>query len=368
MEVLNTIAKLQDSIAKIRTNRCETRFSLVQQYKESMGTDFDNMDFLNYETGNLVKGKEIRDAQTGCEIFQKLGWESAAHNHDRSLNCGCKQFDEQLRFISEKGTPLSNIEYRLKLGDGRTLKSKTDNDGKTIRIKSANNPLAIEKAEFFVPDNMPRCLKDGCSSGKTEEAVKQIDIEGIKTTQENIGSSFQTVVVKIKSRPLTAGEIEMAILVFKDSIDYTSVRVHNEEYLPFGFQDDNTAMTPNGEMYFNPEKYKEDYSKEYADWKIWFMHEMVHVWQYQQGYRVKWNSFWVAVSGGYAGQSAYKYDKKDTYKTLPDYNMEQQGDIIAEYYGAKYLNEKQCVAKLPFFERLLKEFLRRPKNAALCPK
>jgi hypothetical protein len=351
-----------------RTNRCEQRFKLYNQFKESFGAQFDEMDFPNYETGGSVKGKDLRDAQTGCEMFEKMGWNSASHNINGSLNCGCKQFDEQLRFVSEKGKPLSNIEYRLTVGDGRTLKGKTDNDGKTIRIKSANNPLAIEKAEFFVPDNMPRCPQNGCASGKSNEAVKKIEIEEIKTTQENLGSSFQTVTVKVKSRPLTAGEIEMAKLVFKDSIDYASVRVHNEEYLPFGFQDDNTTMTPNGELYFNPSHYTQDFSNEAPHIKIWFIHEMVHVWQYQRGYRVKWNGFWLAISGGYAGQSAYKYDVTETYKTLSDYNMEQQGDIIAHYFGANYLNYSVYVPDLPFLRRVLKDFMERPKNASLRPR
>jgi hypothetical protein len=53
------------------------------------------------------------------------------------------------------------------------------------------------------------------------------------------------------SRPLRQGEILMAAQLFKSSIDYGQVRVHNEEFLPFDLQPDNTAMTPNGEIYFN---------------------------------------------------------------------------------------------------------------------
>ena len=44
------------------------------------------------------------------------------------------------------------------------------------------------------------------------------------------------------------GEILMAAQVFKSSIDYSQVRVHNEEFLPFDLQPDDTAMTPNGEI------------------------------------------------------------------------------------------------------------------------
>jgi hypothetical protein len=62
------------------------------------------------------------------------------------------------------------------------------------------------------------------------------------------------------------------------------VRVHNDEFLPFDLQPDNTAMTPNGEIYFNPSRFKEDFSLSTPRDQHWLMHEMVHVWQYQLGY------------------------------------------------------------------------------------
>ncbi|WP_237656250.1 hypothetical protein [Kosakonia sp. MH5] len=52
------------------------------------------------------------------------------------------------------------------------------------------------------------------------------------------------------SRPLTAGEIRMIKPLFKDAINYSAVKVYNGEYLPFGLQDNRTAMTPNGYMYY----------------------------------------------------------------------------------------------------------------------
>ena len=362
------------NLDEVRKTRCEQRFKIFSDYKEAFGDDFDNLNFLNYTTGkNDVKGSELRDAQTGCEIYEKLGWDSGKHNSEGFHKCGCKQFDEQLQFVSEKKVPLSNIDYRLKLGDGRTVKGTTDNDGKTKRIKSANKALSIETAEFFVPDNMPRCPRNICGPLKSEEAVKMIEIDGIETNQENVGSSFQTIVVKVKSRPLTDGEVAMARLVFKDSIKYSTVRIHNEEYLPFGLQDDSTAMTPNGGMYFNPNRFVQDFSTEKEYLKIWFMHEMTHIWQYQLGYSVTWHGFWIAVTGGYIGGRAYKFDpsdskdSRDLNKTLSDFNMEQQGEIISQYYGAKYLNDSDCVIKQSFLERVLTEFIRNPKNAKLLP-
>lgn len=372
---------LELTVGELKTNRCEQRFKIFSDYKVAFGDRFDELEFLNYKTGGVVKGAELRDVQTGCEIYERLGWDSADFNETEFHKCGCRQFDEQLMFISEKGAPLSNIDYRLTLEDGRKITGRTDNNGKTKRIRSANKPLAIERAEFFVPENIPRCPGKEIACGPDEPA-KRIEIDGIVTTLEYLGSSMKTVVLRINNRPLTDGEIAMARLVFKDSINYSAVRIHNEEYLPFGFQDDKTAMTPNGGMYFNPDMYAQypDFSQTRDYEKIWFMHEMVHIWQYQLGYSVSWHGFWIAVTGGYIGGRAYRVDRSeykdpqdssknspDLHKTLPDFNMEQQAVIISEYFGAKYLGDPGLSINVSFYERVLREFIRNPKNAALLP-
>lgn len=377
MDVLGALENMESTIGDLKRTRCEQRFKIISDYKDAYGDNFDKLAFLNYSTGqNDVTGAMLRDAQTGCEIYEKLGWDSGDHNSEDFHKCGCKQFDEQLQFVSEKKVPLSNIDYRLTLGDGRSVRGTTDNEGKTKRIKSATKAIAIEKAEFFVPDNIPRCPGNICGAGKSEEAVKMIEIDGIETNQEQVGSSVQTVTVKVKSRPLTAGEVAMARLIFKDSINYSTAKIHNGEYLPFGLQFNDTAMTPNGEVYFNPNKYSEnpDFSKATNPRdKQWFMHEMTHIWQYQLGYSVTWHGFWIAVTGGYIGGRAYDYDFTDSIdspdknKTFPDFNMEQQARIIEEYFGIKHLGTLASAARLKFYERVLNEFLRSPKNAALLP-
>jgi len=40
----------------------------------------------------------------------------------------------------------------------------------------------------------------------------------------------------------------MAQRVFGHSIDYNRVWIHCDSYLPFGLQDSDFAMTPNGEL------------------------------------------------------------------------------------------------------------------------
>ena len=60
----------------------------------------------------------------------------------------------------------------------------------------------------------------------------------------------------MSGRSLTEGEIKLAKPIFKDSIDYSLVRVHDEKYI--FFQPGNSGMTPNGEIYVDG-AYSADY-------------------------------------------------------------------------------------------------------------
>ena len=77
----------------------------------------------------------------------------------------------------------------------------------------------------------------------------------------------------------------MASLLFRDAIDYARVRVFNRRYLPY-LQPKNCCMTPNGSMYFHRSCFLPDYTRADPGAIHWFMHEMVHVWQWQLGYPV----------------------------------------------------------------------------------
>ncbi|OWQ45938.1 Rhs element Vgr protein [Roseateles noduli] len=157
----------------------------------------------------------------------------------------------------------------------------------------------------------------------------------------------------------------MARLLFKDALDYTVIKVHKDEYLPFGLQPDDTAMTPNGEMYFNKAYFKEDFSQGEDGDKHWFMHEMVHVWQHQLGY-------WVRLRGAIRIGLSYKYELKSG-QTLGDYNMEAQGDLLADYFALKHLaspdamSQRQYAKSLPLFEEVLKSFIADPADKANLP-
>lgn len=126
-------------------------------------------------------------------------------------------------------------------------------------------------------------------------------------------------------RRMTLGEIAMARKVYGDSIVYSRVWIHCDSYLPFGLQSRNYAMTPNGELWFRQELYKQDFSVNtvFIEDKHLFIHELGHVWQHQHGQ-------WVRTRGlfSWAADYCYSLDKK----IINGYSLEQQASILADYW------------------------------------
>lgn len=134
-------------------------------------------------------------------------------------------------------------------------------------------------------------------------------------------------------RVMTPGEIAMARTVFGNSIDYSKVRIHTSSYLPAQVQGDN-VITPNGEMYCS-KNYCNDFSQEGLETRKLFIHEMTHVWQYQNHVldpRLEAVKELIKHFGRYSDTYAYKLDKS---KDLTDYNLEQQAHMVEDYYAAR---------------------------------
>ena len=158
----------------------------------------------------------------------------------------------------------------------------------------------------------------------------------------------------------------MAAALFGDAIDYARVRIFKRRYLPFGLQPRNCAMTPNGAIYFDKSCCLVDFSHGSEHARHWFMHEMVHVWQHQLGYAVWWRG---AVRIGLS----YRYDLAEG-KTLADFNMEAQGDLLADYFALKVMDsplamrQKRYARSLALFEQVLDGFLKRPSSRSNLPR
>lgn len=182
----------------------------------------------------------------------------------------------------------------------------------------------------------------------------------------------------MSERALTAGEISLARRMFKDSIDYAKVKIHNKKYIVF--QPNNSGMTPNGEMYVvGAGTYFVDYSvaKSYA--RGFFLHEMAHVWQYQLGI-LRPVSAAIAESfrHGFNYAKAYDYELVAG-KDLLKYRIEQQAQIIQDYYLRQVAatvpttdhmkNANEPSVFMPLYFQVLANFLNDPnypRRVAVC--
>ena len=142
---------------------------------------------------------------------------------------------------------------------------------------------------------------------------------------------------KFKCRNLTSGEIRICQQVFGNLIDYSCVKIMNHPYLPW--QSRHIIMAPSGYIHARNLNYREDYSCENLSYQALFIHEMTHIYQYQQQINVVLKgallqSAYFLSSGKY---NPYKYQFNPN-KLFSNYNIEQQGDIARDIFLKKIPN------------------------------
>jgi len=156
----------------------------------------------------------------------------------------------------------------------------------------------------------------------------------------------------------------MASMLFRDAIDYGRVRIHARRYIPF--QPKNCCMTPNGSMYFHRSCFLPDYTRGDPLVVHWFVHEMAHVWQHQLGYAVR-------LRGAVRIGLSYDYDLASG-KRLADFNMEAQGDLLADYFALKFMKKPRAMRQprhaehLDLYEQVLADFLADPASVENLPR
>jgi len=173
----------------------------------------------------------------------------------------------------------------------------------------------------------------------------------------------------MKKRSLTSGEITLAKKMFGTAIDYSKVTLTDKKYA--FFQPKGTAMAPNGNLYMYG-CYHDDYSKKSNVTKSFFIHEMTHVWQFQNKIL---NPVVAAIElnlkhrFNYNASYNYLLDKK---KDLVDYGMEEQAAIVQEYflflnkeasYSRHCNNECSDSEKEELYKAVLAKFLKNPSYA-----
>lgn len=144
-----------------------------------------------------------------------------------------------------------------------------------------------------------------------------LPIAKIKQATTGLVSGFQAKVAPAKSRALTEGEIELARTVFADHLCLDDVQLKTAWWVL-----KNYAVSPNGNVYFHPADWVEDFSQESLAKQGWLIHELTHVWQLQQGLKV--------VRGALINRR-YDYVLKAG-KSFFAYGIEQQARMVQDYF------------------------------------
>lgn len=145
------------------------------------------------------------------------------------------------------------------------------------------------------------------------------------------------------SRPLTPAETALAASVFGGAVDYARVRVANAKWA--FFQPRRTTMAPMGTIHFHPRGglYRDDLGQAPLDAQGLFIHEMVHVWQHQQGIflpiaRHPFCRYGYALVPG---------------RPFARYGIEQQAEIVRHAFLLRHGGAVPGAAPLAAYEALL---------------
>lgn len=144
-------------------------------------------------------------------------------------------------------------------------------------------------------------------------------------------------------RPLTAEEINLARSVFGNTIAYEKVRIRLKKWI--FFQPRKTIMAPVGNIHFHPggSAYCDDFSCASLSLQGLFIHEMVHVWQHQQGIflPLKRHPF---CRYDYAIKPGQKFGK---------YGLEQQAELVRHAFVLRQGGDVRGAPPLDTYRQIL---------------
>ena len=123
------------------------------------------------------------------------------------------------------------------------------------------------------------------------------------------------------ARPLTDGECSLVGRVFGSAIDCEPVRIHRFKW--WMWQPAWVTMAPDGHLWFHPNGgvWSADFSAESIWTRAHFVHEMVHVWQHQNGVNLIFRRWPLA---------RYAYLPLQPGKPFTAYGIEQQAEIVKD--------------------------------------
>lgn len=217
--------------------------------------------------------------------------------------------------------------------------------------------MNIDKGQRIWDAHVETYLLSTAGDDWNQAFIKPYTTQGV--SRLNTGGPVEPIVQRITrytERGLTAGEKAMASKVFTGALrmNLDTVRMTNKP-LPYqnlsNIPGTQVAMTPLGIIHWPIQYYRDDYSnlpstdndREYV--RHTFIHELAHVWQNRRDD----GNLGVAVSAlieqanpvRLCGGSAYRYNILEKTilgndKLFSQYGTEQQAEIIADYYFAKF--------------------------------
>lgn len=168
----------------------------------------------------------------------------------------------------------------------------------------------------------------------------------------------------MNARALTDNEIRMARQVFNATIDYTRVRIVSDAWWLLAAD---AAMCVGNHIVFPKHRCSADFTGDSLFQQAWLIHELTHVWQYQQGFSVWWGGVCLGMRGGYVRRRAYRCPDLAGVAHWGKLNMEQQAEVMAQFFLAVYAADTRYVPLLPHYRRLLRPFFRQSHNHSLLP-
>lgn len=143
-------------------------------------------------------------------------------------------------------------------------------------------------------------------------------------------------------RGLTAEETAIARSVFGNALDTSQLKLTDDSPAPpnaVAFP--NNIKFPRGELNGPPD----------LRYRAWLVHELTHIWQYQRGRTVP--QLALDALGGdydYGGEQGLR-DAAAQGKRFGDFNYEEQGDILRDFYRKRELGE-DISAYQPFVDQV----------------
>src|SRR6266566_4517861 len=152
------------------------------------------------------------------------------------------------------------------------------------------------------------------------------------------------------SRPLTPGEAAAAHRVFGSALNTEGVRISEGGVLTLGSEKgiwhSGTARTLPDRIYFPLDAFQR------KDFMSWLIHELTHVWQYQQGAEIPGMIFEGVVGNYDYGKEAGLRKAWENGQAFDEFTTEQQGDILSHYYEALVAGQPDLSAYQGFVDQV----------------